>query len=79
MIFTNEYIDSWTATNEICEWLRIEWVFLFFTASLIRTFMFLGFQVVVPGDPIVPIADDLMFLAYTIDHDSDDDFDADWR
>jgi len=39
--------------------------------------MFLGFQVVVPGDPIVPIADDLMFLAYTIDHDSDDDFDAD--
>lgn len=41
-------------------------------ASLIRTFMFLGFQVVVPGDPIVPVAEDLMFLAYTIEnYDSD--------
>lgn len=34
--------------------------------------MFLGFEVVVPGNPIVPNADDLMFLAYTIDnYDSD--------
>jgi len=42
-------------------------------ANLIRTFMFLGFQVVVPGDPIVPSAGDVMFLAYTIDnYDSDD-------
>lgn len=41
-------------------------------ASLIRTFMFLGFEVVVPGNPIVPYADDLMFLAYTIEnYDSD--------
>lgn len=41
-------------------------------ASLIRTFMFLGFQVVTPGDPIVPTAPDLMFLVYTIDnYDSD--------
>ncbi|KAL4216615.1 Ornithine decarboxylase antizyme 2 [Mactra antiquata] len=42
-------------------------------ANLIRTFMFLGFQVVVPGDPIVPKASDVMFLAYAIDnYDSDD-------
>lgn len=41
-------------------------------ASLIRTFMFLGFAVVCPGDPMVPNAEDLMFLAYTIDdYDSD--------
>lgn len=46
---------------------------LFVSANLIRTFMFLGFQVVVPGDPIVPNASDVMFLAYTIDnYDSDD-------
>ncbi|WAR29672.1 OAZ1-like protein [Mya arenaria] len=42
-------------------------------ASLIRTFMFLGFQVVCPGNPIVPMVEDLMFLAYTIEPDSDDD------
>lgn len=43
-------------------------------AGLIRTFMFLGFQVVTPGDPIVPNVDDLMFLVYTIDnYDSDSD------
>lgn len=41
-------------------------------ACLIRTFMFLGFEVVVPGNPIVPNTGDLMFLAYTIDnYDSD--------
>lgn len=45
---------------------------MYFTANLVRAFMFLGFQVVVPGDPIVPRADDLMFLAYTIEnYDSD--------
>lgn len=41
-------------------------------ANLIRTFMFLGFAVVAPGDSLVPNVEDLMFLAYTID-----DFDSD--
>jgi len=44
-------------------------------ASLIRTFMFLGFSVVGPGNPLVPMSGDLLFMAYTIegdDHDSDD-------
>jgi len=41
-------------------------------ANLIRTFMFLGFKLVTPGDPMVPNAEDLMFLVYDIDtYDSD--------
>ncbi|KAH3860490.1 ornithine decarboxylase antizyme 1-like [Dreissena polymorpha] len=40
-------------------------------ASLIRTFMFLGFEVVCPGSPFVPLVEDLMFLAYTIEDDED--------
>lgn len=36
-------------------------------ASLVRTFMFLGFAAVPPGNPLVPAAADLMFLAYTIE------------
>lgn len=38
-----------------------------FTASLVRTFMFLGFVAVAPGHPMVPTAGDLMFMAYTIE------------
>lgn len=36
-------------------------------ASLVRTFMFLGFVAVAPGHPIVPMAGDLLFMAYTIE------------
>jgi len=43
-------------------------------ASLIRTFMFLGFVVVAPGSGLVPTQGDLFFMAYTID---DDDGDSD--
>lgn len=43
-------------------------------ANLVRTFMFLGFGVAPPGDPLVPKAEDLLFLVYTIDScDSDSD------
>jgi len=35
--------------------------------SLVRTFMFLGFSAVAPGNPMVPIAGDLMFMAYVIE------------
>ncbi|KAL5020368.1 hypothetical protein ScPMuIL_003260 [Solemya velum] len=38
-------------------------------ATLIRTFMFLGFAVIPPGDPLVPNIGDLMYLVYTIDQD----------
>jgi len=36
-------------------------------ASLVRTFMFLGFSAVAPGNPIVPTNGDLMFMAYAIE------------
>jgi len=36
-------------------------------ASLVRTFMFLGFVPVAPGHPMVPTAGDLMFMAYSIE------------
>lgn len=44
-------------------------------ATLIRTFMFLGFGVVAPGHPLVPASTERMFMAYTIDDDEDDDDD----
>lgn len=36
-------------------------------ASLVRTFMFLGFVAVAPGNPVVPTSGDLLFMAYTIE------------
>lgn len=36
-------------------------------ASLVRTFMFLGFEAAAPGHPLVPKAPDLLFMAYTIE------------
>lgn len=36
-------------------------------ASLVRTFMFLGFEVVAPNNPLVPTNADLLCMAYTID------------
>jgi len=46
-------------------------------ASLIRTFMFLGFVLVAPGTHQLAVSGDLMYLAYTIDgseaSSSDDD------
>ncbi len=44
---------------------------------MVRTFMFLGFVPVAPGNPLVPTNADLMFMAYAIDNgpDSEDDDD----
>lgn len=41
--------------------------------SLIKTFMFLGFEIVAPGNALVPNIGDLIFMAYTIADDDDDD------
>lgn len=57
-------------------------------ACLIRTFMFLGFAMVAPGNRLVPTSGDLLFMAYNIDgcgsdapsdssDDDDDDHDTD--
>jgi ornithine decarboxylase antizyme 1 len=47
-------------------------------AAMVRTFMFLGFVPVAPGNPLAPTNADLLFLAYTIDTggDSEDEDDA---
>jgi ornithine decarboxylase antizyme 1 len=42
-------------------------------ASLVRTFMFLGFMPVAPGSHRLAVSGDLMYLAYTIQSDDDDD------
>lgn len=44
-----------------------------FLASLIRTFMFMGFAVACPGDPIVPMVPEVMYMVYRIDPDDLDD------
>jgi len=46
-------------------------------AAMVRTFMFLGFVPVAPGNPLVPTNADLMFMAYTIDNGSDSEDDED--
>ncbi|KAM8890109.1 LOW QUALITY PROTEIN: ornithine decarboxylase antizyme 1a [Synchiropus splendidus] len=42
-------------------------------ASLLRTFSFLGFEIVRPGHPLVPSRPDALFMAYSIERDSSDD------
>merc|ERR1711976_700035 len=41
-------------------------------ACLIRTFMFLGFVTVAPGNTLVPPSGDLLYMAYSIDSNEDD-------
>lgn len=42
-------------------------------ACLIRTFMFLGFVSVAPGNPLIPRSGDLHFMAYSIDNDEEEE------
>ncbi|MBN3278417.1 OAZ2 decarboxylase, partial [Polyodon spathula] len=42
-------------------------------ATLLRTFSFLGFEIVKPGHSLVPQWPDVLFMAYTIDGDSSDE------
>uniref|UniRef100_A0A3B5QQ94 Ornithine decarboxylase antizyme 1b n=1 Tax=Xiphophorus maculatus TaxID=8083 RepID=A0A3B5QQ94_XIPMA len=42
-------------------------------AKLVRTFSFLGFEIVKPGHALVPPRPDVFFMAYTFDRDSSDD------
>ncbi|KAG7268098.1 hypothetical protein CRUP_031034 [Coryphaenoides rupestris] len=42
-------------------------------ATLLRTFSFLGFEIVRPGHPLVPARPEALFMAYTMERDSSDD------
>ncbi|KAG5272989.1 hypothetical protein AALO_G00171510 [Alosa alosa] len=42
-------------------------------AKLVRTFSFLGFEIVKPGQALVPPRPDVFFMAYNFDRDSSDE------
>lgn len=43
------------------------------TAALLRTFSFMGFEIVRPGHPLVPKRPDACFMAYTFERESSDE------
>lgn len=46
---------------------------VFLLAKLVRTFSFLGFEIVKPGHALVPPRPDVFFMAYNFDRDSSDE------
>ncbi|KAJ8338999.1 hypothetical protein SKAU_G00357850 [Synaphobranchus kaupii] len=61
------------------EHLKVSSVFVCFyknredRAKLLRTFSFLGFEIVKPGHALVPPRPDVFFMAYNFDRDSSDE------
>ena len=41
--------------------------------AIIRTFHYMGFEMVKPGDPVVPARPDLVFMAYPLEASSSDE------
>ncbi|XP_029991498.1 ornithine decarboxylase antizyme 2a [Sphaeramia orbicularis] len=61
------------------EKLKVNFVFLWFhknredRLSIIRTFHYMGFEMVKPGNPLVPARPDLVFMVYCMDASSSDE------
>uniref|UniRef100_A0A6Q2WU78 Ornithine decarboxylase antizyme 2b n=1 Tax=Esox lucius TaxID=8010 RepID=A0A6Q2WU78_ESOLU len=61
------------------EKLKVNYVFLWFDKaredrlSIIKAFHYIGFEVVKPGNPLVPARSDLVFMAYSLENSSSDE------
>ncbi|GCC36325.1 hypothetical protein chiPu_0014819 [Chiloscyllium punctatum] len=72
--------EGLTALLEFAEEkLKVEYVFVCFyknredRALLLRTFSFMGFEIVRPGHPSVPARPDVLFMVYSIDQSSSEE------
>ncbi|NXF94904.1 OAZ2 decarboxylase, partial [Eubucco bourcierii] len=61
------------------EKMKVSYVFICFRKSredrapLLKTFSFLGFEIVRPGHPSVPSRPDMMFMVYPLEQNSDEE------